>query len=141
MPIHKATLVRVQSDDKQTLGHLTIYDGIHKLFECCTLELDNDLNRQGQSRIPHGYYHCKKHVSPSQGDCFSVIDVPNRSNILIHKGNYNKDILGCILVGKAHTDIDGDGYRDVTSSGDTLKQMLSLTDEFWLRIVDYDEII
>lgn len=141
MSIHKATLVRIQSDDRQTLGHFTLYDGIHKIFECCTLELDNELNENQKSRIPSGYYHVKKHVSPSQGDCYSLLDVPGRTHILIHKGNYNRNILGCILIGNSHTDIDGDGYRDVTSSTHTLKQLLAITSEFWVRLIDFDEKI
>ena len=45
---------------------------------------------------------------------------PGRSGVCIHKGNYFTQILGCIIVGDSHTDINKDGYKDVTNSGKTL---------------------
>ena len=134
----KATIIRTQSDDKQTLGHFTLYDDVHDIYHCKTLELCDKKNEVRKSRIPAGMYNVKKHKSPSQGWCFSVVDVPGRTNILIHKGNYNTDILGCILVGKSHTDINGDGEMDVTSSTYTLNEIMGLTDKFWMKIIDFD---
>jgi len=54
-------------------------------------------------------------------------NVPNRSEILIHKGNYHSDILGCILIGNDLSDINKDGYLDVTSSKKAIKELLKLT--------------
>ena len=137
----KGVLIRIQSDDSQTLGHLRLFNGTSPIFGCVTLELPNKQNRNQVSRIPQGHYHVKSHTSPSQGLCYSLLDVPSRSNILIHKGNYYTDILGCILVGTAFSDINNDGRMDITSSGATLNNMLSIVKEFWLWIIDYDEQI
>ena len=68
-------------------------------------------------------FFCKKRYSTKYKNHFHVLDVPNRSYILIHHGNYHKHTLGCILVGKTLTDINGDGYRDVTSSVATMNAL------------------
>ena len=47
------------------------------------------------------------------------------------------DILGCILVGLASKDINGDGYKDVTSSVKDMKKLLKVVpQEFTLTIED-----
>lgn len=120
----KAVLTRQPSDDKQTLGKLEVFDKGRKVFECKTLELDWQNNKRQQSCIPTGEYKVTPRKSAKYGSHFLVNDVPNRSYILIHHGNYHKDILGCILVGKAHIDINGDNYKDVTSSKATLSQLI-----------------
>lgn len=45
-----------------------------------------------------------------------MTNVPGRDLILILHGNYHTDILGCILIGMAHKDINKDGYKDVLQS-------------------------
>lgn len=132
----QAVLTRIKSNDIQTLGCLDLYDGIHRVFSCKTLELP-DLNNQPQkSRIPEGDYSVVYRKSPSQGDSYHVQDVPGREWILIHKGNFYFDILGCILVGQAFSDVNEDGEMDVTSSLHTLTQLLGITKEFQLKIID-----
>lgn len=39
------------------------------------------------------------------------------------------DILGCILVGKEHKDINNDGLKDVTSSKSTINLLYSIVEE------------
>jgi hypothetical protein len=53
-----------------------------------------------------------------------VREVPDRSEILIHAGNYVSDTLGCILVGRQYTDLDGDGLTDITRSQATLAELV-----------------
>ena len=121
----RAELTRQKSDKKQTLGTLTVYDATgKKVFDCKTLELDWQNNQRQESCIPVGNYEITPRTSPKYGSHFLVNNVPGRDTILIHQGNYNRDILGCILVGAAHIDIDGDGYKDVTSSKATLEKLL-----------------
>ncbi|GGB82974.1 hypothetical protein GCM10007424_23750 [Flavobacterium suaedae] len=120
----EAILKRQQSDDKQTLGTLEVFDKGRKVFECKTLELDWQNNKRRESCIPVGVYNVVTRTSAKYGLHYHVTNVPARSFILIHHGNYNKDILGCILVGSAHIDINGDGYKDVTNSRNTLKKLL-----------------
>ena len=42
--MYKAILTRLQGDDKQTLGTMSIFSNTVKLFECFTLELPDECN-------------------------------------------------------------------------------------------------
>jgi len=66
--------------------------------------------------VPCGTYIIEPHLSFRHGRCFELQSVPDRSNILIHKGNFNKDTKGCILIGKGFKDIDFDFQLDVLNS-------------------------
>jgi len=105
------TIKRIMQDDYQTLGELTVPD---KDYSCKTIELPWKNNERQVSCIPEGTYRVKKRFSPRFENHFILEDVPNRDLILIHHGNYKKDVKGCILVGQDHVDIDGDRHLDVT---------------------------
>jgi hypothetical protein len=123
----KAILSRTLSQDKQTLGTLELFDDTNKkLFECKTLELPWLNNKKQKSCIPKGTYSVVTRNSPKYGSHFYVTNVDNRSMILIHYGNYFTDILGCILVGSAWSDINKDGYKDVVNSKMTLKKLVQI---------------
>ena len=107
-----------------TLGRLR-FQG----FRCFTLELPWRDNARNISCIPPGTYWIRKFISPRFGMVFLFEDVPNRSAIEIHAGNYTRDIEGCILVGKSITHLDGDQTPDVTSSRDTLAALLNAVPE------------
>lgn len=129
---------RIYKSVFQTLGILTIYDDHgFPFWECRTLELP-DLNNQSRiSCIPKGEYEVIKRNSAKYGDHFHILNVPNRSYILIHNANYVRQLLGCIAVGLSHTDIDGDGLRDVTRSKSTMKDLNRiLPDSFKLEIYE-----
>lgn len=132
----KLTLVPIASDEVQTLGKIIVTDNDCKqVFECFCLELPDRNNQKRVSRIPAGEYKVIKRWSSKYKNHFHILDVPNRSMILIHHGNYNKDTLGCILVGAALKDLDGDGHKDVTSSVVTMKKLNDLLpDEFFIEI-------
>ena len=131
----KAILTRLKSESEQTLGLLQLFEQEDKLLECKTLELPWRENQRNISCIPNGRYIVKKHYSPRFGQCFWLQDVPNRSEILIHQGNYNRDTNGCILVGANFMDIDRDGNKDVTSSVITMNMLLAVANnEFELLI-------
>ena len=110
-------ITRVLEDNHQTLSIFTVFDmagsPVHRLK---ALELPWRDNERRVSRIPAGNYQAIKHISPKFGPCLWLQDVSMRSEILIHKGNYNRDTLGCILPGLSFRDIDGDGHLDVVSS-------------------------
>ena len=126
------TLTRLVYEKEQTLGFL--FKGLKKI--ACTLELEWDNNRARVSCIPLGKYIVERRTSEKFGNHFHITNVVDRSYILIHHGNYHRDILGCILVGSNHTDIDGDGYRDVTSSKNTMKKLLeTMPIKFELNII------
>lgn len=132
-----ALLKRGESTKTQTLGSFTYYqDRVKLVFSCKTLELEVDCNAVRDDAIPSGYYKVVKRYSPKYKWHFHITDVPNRSYILIHNANYSRQLLGCVAVGASHTDIDGDGLTDVTSSKSTLKRMNKvLPNEFILKIV------
>ncbi len=127
----------LRDDDVQTLGHLTVFDGLEKIFECNALELPWKDNKKNVSCIPDGSYWVEKYLSPTKGRgiVFQFSNVPGRSNVQIHKGNYYTDILGCILPGAGFTDINKDGYLDVHSSSRTMDKLLEIMpDKFKLTI-------
>ena len=131
---------RFQEDKHQTLGQLSVFKGDKIVFQCCTLELPNKGNKRNVSRIPAGEYKAIKHWSPKFGETLWLQDVEDRSEILIHQGNYRTQIRGCILVGASHKDIDGDSFRDVTSSVRTLRRLLKVAgDTNTVKIIDVEE--
>ena len=67
---------------------------------CFSLELPWYGNRKNISCIPEGSYLCKRSFSPKFGEVYEVSDVYKRSHILIHSGNTEDDIEGCILLGQ-----------------------------------------
>lgn len=141
----RATLCR-EYYKSQTHGTLTVYDedSGDQVFKCRTLELPDLKNERNISCIPEGFYDVVARSSPKYKNHLHVTDVPNRSYILIHQGNYagsmnprtgHSDIRGCILVGKAFVDVSGDGIADITSSKATLKELLKVApDGFVLEI-------
>jgi len=132
---------RQPTQPTQTLGTMTCYaDQIKPIFDCKTLELEVDCNAKRDDAIPAGTYDVIKRHSSKYGWHFHVLDVENRSFILIHNANYSFQILGCIAVGKRHQDINKDGLKDVTSSRQTMKKLLEIMpDKFILKIVDHAE--
>lgn len=124
----------------ETLGTLMVMAGERPLYKCKTIELAENGNQQNTSCIPEGIYEVIKYNSYKRGECFRLLNVPDRSDILIHIGNFaagNKvDTLGCILPGQYFTDINNDGSIDVAESTKTMHELLELLpDEFKLYIL------
>jgi hypothetical protein len=132
----KILIKRFLYEDRQTLGSLKVVDEHNKIiFDCVTLELPDLNNQKKISCIPAGKYEVKKRKSQKFGEHFHLLSVPNRSYILIHSGNFHTQILGCLLVGDRHVDLNGDKYKDVTSSKATMKKLLDiLPEQFELTI-------
>lgn len=107
-----------------TLGRLWV-DG----FQCFTLELPWQNNMRNISCIPEDFYLVTKHKSPNHGDVLKLHDVPNRTHILIHAGNFTRNTQGCILVGDGIKYLDGDTIPDVTNSKKTLTKLLASVPE------------
>ncbi len=121
----------------QTIGVGYILDGEQWVFEFKTLELPWLNNQRRISCVPAGRYRCVKRKSPRFGHHFHILDVPERDHILIHHGNYYRDTLGCILVGRDLADLDGDGYADVTHSKQTMAMLYeALPEEFDIVITN-----
>jgi len=94
-------------------------------FRCFTLELPWINNANSISCIPSGTYDYVVHQSPSLGKVIHILDVEKRKWIYIHKGNFKRQIKGCILVGTMLKDIDGDGSPDVGSSGTAFNNLMN----------------
>lgn len=124
------TITRTQHHSTCTLG-----EAVYNEFECKTLELPWLQNQQNISCIPTGIYKCQKIVSPSLGECFEIMGVPNRTYVRGHSGNFTSDILGCVLFGENLIDFDNDGITDITNSKKTFKALMAaLPDEFMMEI-------
>lgn len=89
-------LIRIHKGDDVTLG--TIRFGKEIIF---TLENPWKDNKPYVSCIPEGRYEAIQHLSPKFGRSFYIREVPNRTEILIHPGNREKDTKGCILLGQS----------------------------------------
>ena len=123
----KAYLIRLDEGIEQTLGHLTLYDGLEKVFECVTLELPYEENLTNISCVNKGVYEVTHRYSEKYKNHLILNDVPNRRYILIHYGNYNTDTEGCILVGSRFAQINADSLLDITASRRTLSELLEAT--------------
>jgi hypothetical protein len=122
-------------DSKQTEGILYLRDESGVLiFECKTLELPWKDNRTGISCIEDGEYTAVKHTSPKLGASLWLQNVRGRTEILVHKVNYVRDLRGCIGVGDSLTDIDKDGLKDTTNSKKTMNKILSLLNSNTVKI-------
>ena len=108
---------------------------INKEVFCVTLEPPDILNEQNVSSIPAQQYECRKHKSPKFGTTFEVSNVPGRTKVLFHRGNYARDTHGCILLAQHFGKIKED--RVVVNSGTTFKNFMALmsdTNVFHLTI-------
>ena len=105
---------------KQTSGCLYVFDGDHSFFNCLTLELPWKKNQANISCYPSGTYDVEKIQRPNGKNAFSVKNVPGRTAILFHPGNYaatkKPDTEGCTLVGMWYDDINNDGEIDILDS-------------------------
>jgi hypothetical protein len=115
---------------KATYGDAFVFDDARKeLFKFHTLELPWNDNHNNVSCIPEGTYNVHK-MPPNPPKrpyhYFWVMNVPGRSSILWHPGNYTRQILGCILPGDSFKDLDQDGIVDIRNTTATLKKLTDL---------------
>lgn len=121
-----------------TIGRLYVIQDDGKIqFQCYTLELPDFDNRKNISCIPAGTYQAFKRFSPSkQSEVIQLKDVPNRTYIQIHIGNYTRQIQGCILPGMYIKHIDKDGVPDVGGSEKAFETIMEIMpDEFEIEII------
>ena len=90
-------LIRSFQDWSVTLGITRIVGG-DRHMPIYTLE--NPLRAtHHDSLIPAGVYALKPYSSQRWPDVYQIMDVPGRTSILIHHGNFESDMTGCVLVG------------------------------------------
>ena len=95
-------LYRTESGNEGTFGILVYPDGY--VF---TVEPPDRGNRPNLSCIPSGRYTVSVRHSPKYGKVYTVNNVPGRSHILLHHGNFGGDktlgfrthSAGCIILG------------------------------------------
>jgi len=95
-------LLRTDTSDQGTFGILVFGDEF-----VYTGELPWRENKPNLSCIPEGRYTMRLRVSPRYGRVFEIGDVPDRSYILLHQGNfcgdtslgYRTNVRGCVLLG------------------------------------------
>lgn len=121
---------------KATLGELSIHpsnDGSRSLFRCKTIERPWLDNKVSESCIPEDIYPLQLRRSPvveaTSGGEFThgweVTDVPDRTYIMLHPGNWARDVEGCIAVGKEFHPVE----NMVTHSRVTFRQLMEVLED------------
>lgn len=90
---------RIEEGEKATIGRAKIGS-----FKFWTLEPKNDKNIKGKSRIKPGVYNAWVDQSEQLGKVIRLENKYNRTNILIHIGNYPDQTTGCILPGMSRAE-------------------------------------
>jgi hypothetical protein len=121
--------------NNQTTGKLVVFNEDHRVLDLVTIEQPDNGNQKNCSCIPEGHYECEKIESPRHGTCYLVKDVPDRSAILIHKGNYVTDTQGCILPGLYFQDLNHDGNTDVCDSTHAMEKLINVIGEKFELII------
>lgn len=132
-------LFRLERSNQGTFGRVIFGD-----FYCYTAELPWRNNERNISCIPPGEYKTEIRISPKYGKVYWLREVPNRSYILIHPGNwagdtskgYRSDVNGCIVLGQKQGVLAG--QLAVLNSRITVRRfMRELNEEpFILRIIE-----
>lgn len=108
----------------QMLSDWYLYNGNNCVYKCKGLELPWLNNVAQKSCAPAGDYLAVLEYSPSfKYNLFELKNVPGRSEIKIHIANHARELLGCLAPGRGFAHVDKDGNLDVTSSGDTLREL------------------
>lgn len=141
-------LQRIKEDRYCTQGILTVVHGEPiRGISFFTLEPAWRDNARSEdpfkaSCIPVGRYLCCRHESPKFGHTFLLCNVPKRSEIIFHAGNFAKNTRGCILIGEKMGYDDFSNYA-VYSSRQAMKQFMHKLrgiDNFYLDVRGVNEI-
>lgn len=133
-------IISREYNNNETLGSLLVFAGLKIIYRCKTIELPDNYNQKYVSCITEGIYDIEKYTSEKHGQCFHVLNVQGRSDILFHSGNYaagkRVDTEGCILPGSCFVDINEDGNLDVVESKKTMTELYAiLPEKFKLYII------
>lgn len=122
----KLVINRIKEGNFETLGNGYILNNGKVLFTFVTLELPNKHNKINISSIPADKYKGVVIVRPNGKKAILIKDVPNRTSILIHIGNFFTDIKGCVLVGEYFDLINKDSLADICNSSLTMGGLLAV---------------
>jgi len=143
---HSVIIVRVDTGDDGTFGRMFLPGGVDRV----NVEPPWKNNRRNFSCIPPGKYECELRESPTFGLCPEILDVPDRTKVLMHPGNWAGDVdkgklsnsEACVLPGQRIKEMKN--QLAVTSSRTTLAELMdSVSDgnprpgvRFDLEIID-----
>lgn len=129
----KLTLKRIACNPYGTFG---VY--IHRNIPfAVTLEPIWKNNEENISCIPAMEYTCRRIDSPRFGNTFEVMNVPGRTHIVHHKGNWDDDTIGCICLGEQFEPLNGE--PGIWRSGKGFSEFMDIlkdVNKFTLRIID-----
>lgn len=131
-------LNRRETSDQGTFGEVTLPNGL-VLY---TGELPWRDNRPRVSCVPEGVYECQWILSPRFGRTFQILDVPGRSHVLIHSGNwcgdtsngYKSHVLGCVILGKLSGTLHGQNAVLISRPAITALHAAMGEDNFTLEV-------
>lgn len=130
-------ITRFKDTGKETLGNLIAHKN-EDTFKCVTIELSWKDNKKMISCIPKGIYQVKKVFWPRKlKSYYQVQNVPGRSGIFIHEGNFFFNYEGCIGCGTGFAHVNNDGEIDITNTRNTIKNFETFmkNEPFTLTIV------
>lgn len=107
------TLNRIDETENETIGELRV-EGKPELESTVfhTIERPWLDNKPRVSCIPKGTYQFAPHgwedgSTDHMTRVWELLDVPDRTGILMHVGNTSKDVIGCIAIGLTTGVVDG----------------------------------
>lgn len=118
-------LIRHTYHPEATMGEIKI-----GAYSFQTIEKPWKNNEAWNSCIPEGVYTCSPYSSDKYPNVYEITDVPDRTHILFHKGNYSKNVSGCIAIG---TGVNGLMVTDSVDAMDSFRRLLG-SDDFILTI-------
>lgn len=146
--MHKKSviIVRVAKDQDGTFGRMFLPGGAER----ASAEPPWKDNRTSVSCIPPGEYECELTESPHFGLCPEILNVPGRTHIRMHAGNFagdaeagrKTDSEGCVLPGLRFAVLQGQGV--VSGSRTALAELMDAVSDgnprpgvrFSLQIID-----
>ncbi len=129
-------LARIATGDLGTSGVLV--DG--QVPVCLILEEPWRSNQTNVSCIPAGDYLAKRIISPKFGETFEITRVPQRSEILFHRGNWAgtgelDSTKGCLLNGLEFGQVKGQfAVKGSKKAFEKFMKHMDGIDSWWLSI-------
>ena len=118
---------RIAAGPDRVLSALHVYDGLTEQARFAVLELTWKDNAKKVSCIPAGHYVIMPEHHEKFGDCFRITsEIPGRSGVLLHIGNFPKNTEGCLLIGMGFSDLDADGLFEANRSTQAMSYLFQL---------------
>lgn len=138
----KLRLVRNAKRIDGIFSDLFFEDEAERMFECLEHSYQNDAG-EFEPKIPNGTFTCVRgmHQLGHEGNLtppfstFEVTGVEGHSGLLFHRGNFNKDSAGCILVGQNIANVGGaEIITGTVQAFEAFLERLDGIDEFELEV-------